>query len=378
MNRNYRTLEFLRYLLEKEPEFAYHDDLTPEAFPIWQQKIKDKVRELMHLESVYETPVVNQLTVKQRDGYRIEKYEISSEEGLWNTMLLLVPDGVSDAVPAPAVLCMPGSCGTKEQLSAEEFYDLDYEPAQQFNSRHYVYHNMQALHCVRHGFVALAVDDFFVGETQHAENPFESWSEAAQILQSMGRSILGITCGMRLKQLQWLKTLPFVDRYRIGMIGHSLGTEPGMLLGLLDEEIRAFVFNDFLSDTKERTLACYPIEKYASYITPYKDYFGCYRYFTYPDLLAAFAPRPLLITEGGVTTLLEKVRNAYIKSGHSEAFIYRYYREYADPADRKYDYQPMPRNITMQEYFMRANVVPDKHYFKNEIAIPWLSDVFGT
>lgn len=377
MGRNYQTLEYLRYLLEKEPELRYRDDLPPEEFPRWQRSVKDKVRELMCLEDVYDEPVVRLLTVRQRDGYRIEKYELSSEEGLWNTLLLLVPDGVSAQAPAPAVLCMPGSCGTKEQLSAEEFLDLDYEPAQSFTSRHYVYYNTQALFCVRRGFVALAVDDFFVGETQHAANPFESWIEASQILQSMGRSILGITCGMRLKQLQWLKSLPFVDETRIGMIGHSLGTEPGMLLGLLDDDIRAFVFNDFLSDTKQRALAVLPTEKYGSFITPYKDYFCCYRYFTYPDLLAAFAPRRLLITEGGVTALLEKVKRAYEKSGHPEAFTYEYYREFADTADRKFDHEPMPRGITMEEYFLRANVVPEKHFFKRDLAMPWLTEALG-
>lgn len=373
MEKNYQTLNYLRYLLKKEPELAFKTEMTADEFPIWQKKVKDKAKELMGLnEFVYDRPICNLIRSRQRDGYRVEKYEISSEEGLWNTMLVLIPDGVSETNRAPGVLCMPGSTWTKEQLAGEEFMDLDYEPAQQNGNHRYYYANCQALHYVRRGFVAIACDDFFAGETQYTENIYRTWEEASKILICMGRSMLSITVGMRLAQLKWLKACPFVDEKRIGMTAHSLGVEAAMLAGMLDEDVQAFVFNDFLSDSKQRILACSPPELIGTYISAYKEYMGCFRYFTYPDLLAAFAPRKLLICEGGVTELLDKVSKAYETAGAKQAFKYHYYREYADPASRKHDYEPLPTEIPMSEYFEYANVVPDKHFFKFELAVPWL------
>ncbi len=377
MGRDYNAMNYIVKLLKKTPELAYSQNMAAEDFPAWQKKVKDKAKELMGLEgNVYEKPVVNLLFSKQRDGYRIDKYEISSEENLWNTMLVLVPDTATEKNPAPVVLCTPGTRWTKEQLSGEEFEDLDYAPAQGTVTGHYFYANTMALRYCRAGIVAIATDDFFCGETKNNTDCFDDWSWVCTVLQAMGRSMLSITVGMHLAQLAFAKTLPYVDEKRVAVSGHSLGTESCMLMGVLDDSIGAMVFNDFLSDTKERVLAVSPQENYADYIIPYKDYFGVYRYFTYPDLLCAFAPRKLLITEGGGTNHLKKVEAAYASAGKREAFTYHYYREYADPKDRRFDDEPMPRGISQQEYFLRSNCVPEHHYFKFELAVPWLKAQF--
>ena len=56
--------------------------------------------------------------------------------------------------------------------------------------------------------------------------------------------------------------------------------------------------------------------------------------FDFPDLLAACAPMPLLITEGGPQMLLERVAGAYDAADARQNFAYHYYPAYADPESR--------------------------------------------
>ena len=51
-----------------------------------------------------------------------------------------------------------------------------------------------------------------------------------------------------------MKCQPFIRKDRIVVSGFSLGTEPLMVLGVMDPSIYAFVFNDFLCQTQERAI----------------------------------------------------------------------------------------------------------------------------
>jgi hypothetical protein len=104
-------------------------------------------------------------------------------------------------------------------------------------------------------------------------------------------------------------------------------------------------------------------------------YSGMHRWFSYPDLLAAYAPRKLFITEGGPTCYLERLKKVYEDLGAGENFRYDYYPDYADPKNRLYDGKTMFKGMTGEEYLKFCNVVAEKHYFKFETAVPWLEEV---
>ena len=371
----YATESFAKaFYLSGRPPLAYRKGRTPEERRQWQEALRSKVRELMAFsDAMYEVPVVNRLLTKQRDGYRIEKYEISTEPGLWMTFFLLVPDGAGPERKTPGVLCLPGTTWTKEELAGEEFSDLDYEPAQPIHGlgHHYPYANMQALHFVRRGMTALACEDLCVGE--HAGTL--DVGEIEKLLWALGRSVMGVTVEVRLAMLGWLKNLPFVDRERIAISGHSLGVDSGMLVSLLDEDVRAFVYNDYICDWRARVGAMCPPSPVPT--APWHRYPGMWRWFSYPDLLAAFAPRKLFITEGGRTEYLDMVRESYAECGHPENFRFDYYREFRDPQKRKGDLAPLPTGITGEEYMEICNVAPEKHFYKFEAAVPWLADALG-
>ncbi len=366
---------YIRSLYAKRPlPLAYKKGMTAEEREAWRAAVKERVRENMDFpEWVYDTPEVRFLDRKDRGSYFVEKYEISPEPDLWMRFLLLVPKAASEENKTPAVLCAPGTKWRKECLAAEEFFDLTYEPAQPPTglAHRYYYANAMAQHYALHGMTALACDDLASGESLGGILP----ATAERLLIAQGRSMMSVTVELRLAMLKFLKTLPYVDKERLAVSGHSLGVDSLMHAVLLDEDVKAFVYNDFICDTSERILAFCPPEN--AIFCEWHVYPGVHRYFNYPDLLAAFAPRKLFITEGGRTEYLLKVKSAYEELGAEENYRYDYYPDYADPASRLHDEEPLHSGMTHAEYFEYANVVPEKHFFKFETAVPWLKRALG-
>ena len=120
MNDRYRTDLFVQHLYKDQPgklRFDPEKIRTREDFESWKEQVREKAYELMQFpEDAYEEAKVHFLYSRQRDGYRVEKYEISPEPELWVPFLLLVPDSVSAEKKAPGVLCFPGWDVPKEML----------------------------------------------------------------------------------------------------------------------------------------------------------------------------------------------------------------------------------------------------------------------
>ena len=369
----YSSLHFAKHCYDYErPILEFRVGLSMKEREEWKQKITAKMKELMKFpENMYETPVVNLLLSRQRDTYRIEKYEISTEPNLWATFLVLIPNEASYDHKLPGVLCCPGTAWEKEHLCGEDFCDLEYEetPARDRPARSKHGLNTMALQYCRSGMVAIACEDMGVGE--QASDDVKA-SDVDQLLLGQGRHMMGITVEMRLGLLKWMKEQPFVDRERLAVSGHSLGVNSALRVALLDEDVKAFVYNDCLIRWREMVSAICPPDSIG--ISYWQMYPEGWKWFEEADLLAAYAPRKLFITEGGRTEHLEKLAKVYDEYGASGNFRYDYYREYRDPANRKYDYVPHKKGMTASEMYEYSNVVPLKHYFKGETAVPWLVD----
>jgi hypothetical protein len=97
------------------------------------------------------------------------------------------------------------------------------------------------------------------------------------------------------------------------------------------------------------------------------------------DLMAAMAPRPLLVSEGGRTEDLERVLAAYRLAGAADCFRWEYYPKYAAAKDRLQDRKSIPEGLTAQEYWQGGwcNVDASNHHFKHEVAVPWLEAILA-
>jgi hypothetical protein len=164
-----------------------------------------------------------------------------------------------------------------------------------------------------------------------------------------------------------------INEDRIAVSGHSLGTGPAIMLAALDPQIHAIVFNDFLCDNRiRRAVSNESVAQPSWHCVPYM-----LEWVTFPDIVASLAPRPIIITEGGVTADLLKVKQAYAEMGAEERFEYHYYPKYASPELREWDMRDFPEGLSQEQFLHCANVDAPNHYFKEHLAVPWLKRVLS-
>ena len=369
------------YLKTTRPKLAFDPAMTADEFPLWQQKVRTKLQELLRFPDVPPQPEPKLLWTKKRDGYSLQKWECYPEPFSVVPFLVLVPDEASQSNPLAAVLCFSGSRSTKEMLAVEPelFPDI---PENRRPDK-----NKVALEFVRAGFVSIAVENPGAGETLERAgelgNENTIWtgrSKLSRNLLYMGRNYPGLSAFQKQTILNWVKTLDFVDCKRIAICGFSLGTEPAIALGVLDPEVGAVISNDYVCSQRNEELALAPSDDGVNIRFTLGIWHCIPDFWVWLDLnelLAAIAPRPLLALEGGQTVLINRLQRAYdlLKSGRN--FQIHYMEKYATPDKRLYDNIDLPEGITQAEYLDRVNVDPSFHYFKGDIAIPWLQKTFS-
>lgn len=370
------SLGFCHHLLvHHKPRLSFDPAMSASAFEDWRLQVREKLTELMGFPEAVDQPAPRQLWSKPREGYRVEKWEVYPEPGSVVPFMMLVPDGVDANHPARAVMCFTGSAQTKELMSGEP----ELNPQQPAN-KHPV-RNQMAVWYAKAGFVALAIENPGAGELAEGSDLANSLGRGREKLATelilLGRNYVGFSVFQKQCILKWLRTLDFVDSDRIAVSGHSLGTEPAMVMAVLNEEIKAFVFNDFL---------CHTVTRYAAIARPEDGQWkhtiplwhlipNFQQWLDFPDVLAAVAPRALLVTEGGLTRYLDLVGKAYELVGARDQYTYHYYPKYQDPKDRLHEYEDVPEGLTMEAFFEYANVDAPQHCFKENLAVPWLDKV---
>ncbi|RPI80927.1 MAG: alpha/beta fold hydrolase, partial [Planctomycetaceae bacterium] len=171
----------------------------------------------------------------------------------------------------PAVLCLHQTI----KIGKEEPAGLGGSP-----NLHY------ALHLAQRGYVTLAPDYPSFGE-----HPYDF--AAARHFQS--GTMKAIWDNMRAIDL--LQSLPEVDGERIGCIGHSLGGHNAMFTAAFDPRIKALVSNcGFTRFHKyyEGKLVGWTSDRYMPKIKNEYDNNPDKVPFDFPEIVAAFAPRPFL------------------------------------------------------------------------------------
>ena len=360
-------------LKKAQPSLAYKEGMSKKEFRRWQREMSIAMKTIMNFPVVPEQPAPRCISTTEKDGYTLEKWEFYPLPDCVSTFLVLKPQGIQQKTPA--VLCIPGSGGAKEGLAGEP------GASPKLTENYQDSRLTMALNFVKAGYVAVAVDNAASGEASDLERYDKGrnydYDVTSRILLELGWSWLGYTSYLDMQVLNWMKEQPYINRKRIIVSGFSLGTEPMMVLGVLDKEIFAFAYNDFLCQTQERAIAMTrpkadgrrPFPNSIRHLIP-----NYWKYFNFPDVVAALAPRPVILTEGGLDRDFAKLQDAYRVTGHPENLQYHHYPKFADKAQRQ-DIQQMPEGIDAAEFFRLANVDPPMHYFKSELIIPWLKKI---
>lgn len=354
-----------RIMKRAVPRLQYDASMPADSLGAWREAMSEAMSRLMrHPYAPAAAP--RKMAEARRDGYMIERWESFPLDEHPVAYFVMRPDR-ADASRA-AVLCIPGSGQTKELLAGERQgnFMLEGKPDS------IVRRAAMGLHFVKRGLTAVVVDNPCFGE-QSDEGFYDDITPSRFLLET-GWSYLGLASWYDKVVLDWMKTQPDIDKNRIIVSGFSLGTEPMMALGLLDDSIYAFVYNDFLCRTRERALVLNARDKKGQrgYPNSIRHLIPCFlTEFDFPDIVAALSPRPVICTEGGLDRDFRLIEDAYMKAGAPEAFEWHHYAKFADPASRT-DYDALPDGLSRDEFYRMVNVDGPNHYFKMEWVEPWL------
>ena len=368
------TRGFVQYFMRNQkPQLAFNPQFSKDEFTKWQTTVRVKLQELMKFPVVPPRPQPKFISKVKRDSYTVEKWEIYPQLGSIVPFLMLVPDSVSAENPVPAVLCLPGTSSSKESLAGEDELHPIYE-VKRFADK-----NRMAMFYAQQGIIAVAVDNPGFAETSDLEKytgkgNFD-YGTFTQYLLNMGWHYMGLSVFQNHQILQWMRTRDFINPDRIAISGHSLGGWSAPYLAVLNPDISAVVMNqciyrwlDASKRTKPDSTGLRPTAFGLCYVVP-----GMFKWFDNPDIIASLAPRPLLCSEGGTQTDIDLIQRAFQIMDAKDNMAVFHFAKYRNPETRYYDY--LPEGLDNNEFLKYINTDPTDHYFKADVAVPWLKNI---
>ncbi len=250
---------------------------TPLELAQLQRRVREKLAEMWGPFPEERTSLnVAHVGSAERPGLVVEKLIYESRPQHFVTANLYRPKGVEGKLPA--VIFPPGHAAIGKA----------YEPYQRFCAL-----------MARSGFVVLAWDPISQGER------LQLWDKAKQAsIAGPGtreHKVLGNQCyllGLNLMQyrvwdairaIDYLESRPDVDKHRIAMAGSSGGGMETLQLAPFEPRIQAAVCTSAVASFRHKTEAMLIAD-------PEQILFGTLQHgIDHPELLAAFAPRPLMI-----------------------------------------------------------------------------------
>lgn len=250
---------------------------------------------------------------EQRDGYEARKIRFNLSEWSRVPAYLLVPEGEG---PFPAIVLLHDhgahfSIGKEKMVrpfyvAPEVMEDADQWASQCYDGQ-YV-----GDYLARHGYVVLAVDALFWGERGRKEGTsYDAQQALASNFLQMGASWGAFINVDDMRSAEFLASLPFVDKKRVGSLGFSMGAYRSWMLAALTDVVRASASICWMNTTEHLMTLTNNQNKggsaYAMLIPALR------RYLDYPHVASIACPKPTLFFNGTRDKLfpIEGVRDAY-------------------------------------------------------------------
>ncbi len=267
-----------------------------------------RMRRLLNLRQEKEAPKVEVLRRSEDQQVSLEDIKFQADRDNWATAIVAKPRGASG--PAPAIICLPGTSGTREHL-VDPVLQLTKFPRTGW-----------ARALAREGFVTLSLD--YRGSPARDQDIYID----AVRTQLEGNSYMGLLVHEVMRAVDYLQTRPDVDRTRIGITGFSLGGAMTWYAAAADPRLTVVVpvcggagTYDALTRDNKRT------RYHSQYFYPA----GFLKLFPgdQPEVFASLAPRALLVVgrdqdQGmpveGLRKLEQEVKAAYAKRGAPDRF----------------------------------------------------------
>ena len=251
----------------------------------------------------------------QGDGYRMEwvTYNVELQERVES--ILMIPDGVTEATPAPGI-CVWHQHNGQWHLGKSEPAGLAGDPM-----------HFTGLALVRLGYVVLCPDALCFEDRQDSTgkltgDQFERYEFLRQVVS--GRSLAWKNILDMRRTVDCLTSRAEVRSGQLGCYGHSMGSTFTWLLGPWEPRLKCLVGNcclpTYAAIHRTHIIHCFP-----NFVP------GFFQFGDTPDIAALIAPRPLHLnfgeTDAGspieeVRAGVETIRQAYAAAGAGEQFSY--------------------------------------------------------
>lgn len=250
---------------------------------------------------------------EQRDGYEARKIRFNLSEWSRVPAYLLVPEGKG---PFPAIVLLHDhgahfSIGKEKMVRPFHVAPEVMEDADQWASQCYDGQYVGD-YLARHGYVVLAVDALFWGERGRKEGTsYDAQQALASNFLQMGASWGAFINVDDMRSAEFLASLPFVDKKRVGSLGFSMGAYRSWMLAALTDVVRASASICWMNTTEHLMTLTNNQNKggsaYAMLIPALR------RYLDYPHVASIACPKPTLFFNGTRDKLfpIEGVRDAY-------------------------------------------------------------------
>ena len=250
---------------------------------------------------------------EQRDGYEARKIRFNLSEWSRVPAYLLVPGGKG---PFPAIVLLHDhgahfSIGKEKMVRPFHVAPEVMEDADQWASQCYDGQYVGD-YLARHGYVVLAVDALFWGERGRKEGTsYDAQQALASNFLQMGASWGAFINVDDMRSAEFLASLPFVDKERVGSLGFSMGAYRSWMLAALTDVVRASASICWMNTTEHLMTLTNNQNKggsaYAMLIPALR------RYLDYPHVASIACPKPTLFFNGTRDKLfpIEGVRDAY-------------------------------------------------------------------
>jgi len=250
---------------------------------------------------------------EQRDGYEARKIRFNLSEWSRVPAYLLVPEGKG---PFPAIVLLHDhgahfSIGKEKMVRPFHVAPEVMEDADQWASQCYDGQYVGD-YLARHGYVVLAVDALFWGERGRKEGTsYDAQQALASNFLQMGASWGAFINVDDMRSAEFLASLPFVDKERVGSLGFSMGAYRSWMLAALTDVVRASASICWMNTTEHLMTLTNNQNKggsaYAMLIPALR------RYLDYPHVASIACPKPTLFFNGTQDKLfpIEGVKDAY-------------------------------------------------------------------
>lgn len=283
-------------------------------FDQWRTQAREVLLECMqNLAPAPQSYAMKVVDTEQRDGYEARKIMFNVSEWCRIPAYLLVPQGEG---PFPAIVMLhdhgahfsigkekmvrPFHVGPEVLADADDWAERCYDS--QYTGDYFA----------AHGYVVLSIDALFWGERGRKEGiDYDGQQALASNFLQMGSSWGAFINMDDARSAEFLASLPFVDKERVGCLGFSMGAYRSWMLSSITDCVKASASVCWMNTTDHLMTLTNNQNKGGSafsMLTP-----NLRRYLDYPHTASIACPKPTLFFNGTQDKLfpLQGVEDAY-------------------------------------------------------------------